>query len=399
MPSLEITKEYRDGFFQAEQTFLYQLVYDPANRKLVPLNPYPEDIDVSSLPFAGSYLDENVAFQLALGNLDVANLERLAYYNPDDLSSKKPNSFLTKHKSIWSRSYSVQNQQPVREPAQIEAVKPTLCKKINTKIDFSLAPNTRPVQMTNSELTSQYIAKETDSVSPVLSRKRKRSIGSPDQCSQKTMIFTELNENVSESISVVGIPAVLDPFIENIDEVSPCESGVTSAAHEKKTPLKNSNPFVKLKSPPTGNSVVVTPPPSVTEFSALRTFSQLKTKNSQGEEIIASTYFQNSYSSSPQNTGITTKLAQTILNNDKHLIPITSTKASFQPFKPVTSSPTGAKSFCLNQLSPETKKSPGGCRVAGLSRLKHKTTISKSKLTASSGMRQLSLRDMFAVKD
>lgn len=420
MPSLEVTKEYRDGFLQAEQTFLYQLVYDPVNRKVVPLNPYPEDIDVSILSFAGAYLDENVAFQLALGNLDVANLERIANYNPDELSAKKPNTFLTKHMSIWSRSYTAQNQQSVREPVSVEALKPTLCKKINAKIDFSLVTKEQPVQMTASELTSQYITKESDPVSPVLSRKRKRSIDSPNHSSQKITIFAELDTNVSESVSAVKIPAVLDPFIENADHIPTCQSGTTSAALEKKTPLKNPNPFVKLKSPPTGNGAATTPPSCNSQFSALKTFSQLKTRNSQGEEIITSTYFQNKYLSPSQDTTLTEKLSRTLLNSDKHLIPITSSKASFQPFRPVTSSPANAKSSFFSQVTfnihslsetvniliisfvqspPEAKKQSSGCRVAGLSRQTQKKTISSSKLTASSGLRQLNLRDMFVVKD
>jgi len=398
MPSLEVTKEYRDGFLQAEQTFLYQLVYDPVNRKVVPLNPYPEDIDVTSLSFAGAYLDENVAFHLALGNLDVANLQRIADYNPDGLSSKKPGFAFTKHVSIWSRTYSVQNQKPDLESVPIEAAKPTLCRKITTKIDFSLTTKAQTVQMTASELTSQYITKETGPVSPVLSRKRKRSIDSPGQSSQKVTIFSELNQNVSESILVDEIPAVLDPFIENVDQISPRQSQTTSGALEKKTPLKNSNPFVKLKSPPAGNSAAATPPSCASQFSALKTFSQLKTRNSQGEEIITSAYFQSEPSASPQNTTLTDRLAQTMLNSDKHLIPITNTKASFQPFKPVVSSSTGPKSFFLNQLSPDFKKPSSGCRVAGLSRPTQKQSISNSKIAATSGMRQLNLRDMFAVK-
>lgn len=67
MPTLEITREYREEFIKAEQTFLYQLIYDPQQRKLIPLTPYPPNLDPLSLPFAGQYIKDDVAFQLAIG--------------------------------------------------------------------------------------------------------------------------------------------------------------------------------------------------------------------------------------------------------------------------------------------------------------------------------------------
>ena len=51
--SVTVPDEYLDGFVKANNTFLYQLVFDPVSRKVVPLNPYPEDIDPSTLSYAG----------------------------------------------------------------------------------------------------------------------------------------------------------------------------------------------------------------------------------------------------------------------------------------------------------------------------------------------------------
>lgn len=50
---LVIPEEYVEGFIRANNTFLYQLVFDPVMRKVVPLNPYPEHIDVDTLSYAG----------------------------------------------------------------------------------------------------------------------------------------------------------------------------------------------------------------------------------------------------------------------------------------------------------------------------------------------------------
>jgi exonuclease-1 len=45
MGQTEVTEEYVQGFIRANDTFLYQLVYDPKERKLRPLNAYPDDVD------------------------------------------------------------------------------------------------------------------------------------------------------------------------------------------------------------------------------------------------------------------------------------------------------------------------------------------------------------------
>lgn len=53
--SLTVPAEYVEGFTRANNTFLYQLVFDPVRRKAVPLNPYPHHLDVSTLSYAGLY--------------------------------------------------------------------------------------------------------------------------------------------------------------------------------------------------------------------------------------------------------------------------------------------------------------------------------------------------------
>lgn len=53
---ISVPNEYIEGFTKANNTFLYQLVFDPLRRKVVPLNPYPDHIDPASLSYAGTYL-------------------------------------------------------------------------------------------------------------------------------------------------------------------------------------------------------------------------------------------------------------------------------------------------------------------------------------------------------
>lgn len=53
--NITVPDEYLEGFIKANNTFLYQLVFDPIKRKVVPLNPYSEDIDPATLSYAGVY--------------------------------------------------------------------------------------------------------------------------------------------------------------------------------------------------------------------------------------------------------------------------------------------------------------------------------------------------------
>lgn len=53
--NITVSEEYIQGFTRANNTFLYQLVFDPIKRKLVPLNDYADDVDPETLIYAGRY--------------------------------------------------------------------------------------------------------------------------------------------------------------------------------------------------------------------------------------------------------------------------------------------------------------------------------------------------------
>ena len=100
----------RFDLLQADKTFLYQLVFDPRTRKLRPLEDYPDDAffdkGTEDLSFAGKYVDDDVAFQLSLGNLDLRDLTNKVHdFNPDSrvFSKEKAPKYgkRAKHDSIW----------------------------------------------------------------------------------------------------------------------------------------------------------------------------------------------------------------------------------------------------------------------------------------------------------
>ncbi|KAM5300946.1 exonuclease 1 isoform 2-T2 [Glossophaga mutica] len=109
-----VPEDYIKGFIRANNTFLYQLVFDPIRRKLIPLNDYGDDIDPETLSYAGRYIDDSIALQIALGNKDVNTFEQIDDYNPDAATPAQPRSRSWDDKtgqkssntnSIWHRNY------------------------------------------------------------------------------------------------------------------------------------------------------------------------------------------------------------------------------------------------------------------------------------------------------
>ncbi|NXK08645.1 EXO1 Exonuclease, partial [Herpetotheres cachinnans] len=117
--NITVPEEYIQGFTRANNTFLYQLVFDPVNRKLVPLNPYGDDIDPETLIYAGRHFGDDTAFQIAIGNIDIDTMEQIDNYNPDTAQvtplfgsysvQQRSCGWNDRHanhaNSIWSRDY------------------------------------------------------------------------------------------------------------------------------------------------------------------------------------------------------------------------------------------------------------------------------------------------------
>ncbi|KFU94894.1 Exonuclease 1 [Chaetura pelagica] len=111
--NITVSEEYIQGFTRANNTFLYQLVFDPVNRKLVPLNAYGDDIDPQAVMYAGRHFGDDTAFQIAIGNIDIDTMEQIDNYNPDTAQpvqqrSRGWNERCDNHvNSIWSRDYKL----------------------------------------------------------------------------------------------------------------------------------------------------------------------------------------------------------------------------------------------------------------------------------------------------
>jgi exonuclease-1 len=105
-----VPKDYSEGFARAEQTFLYQLVFDPRTQKQVRLNPLPENIDPVEIEFAGAEVSPRKAVGLARGNINPITFETMNHYSP---SKQKEDSSSDGRgvKSVSSRGGSRVQQQ------------------------------------------------------------------------------------------------------------------------------------------------------------------------------------------------------------------------------------------------------------------------------------------------
>ncbi|XP_015478560.1 exonuclease 1 isoform X2 [Parus major] len=118
--NITVSEEYIQGFTRANNTFLYQLVFDPVNRKLVPLNAYGDDVDPETLTYAGRHVGDDTAFQIAIGNIDINTMEQIDNYNPDMAQPVQQRSCGWNDRrdnhvnSIWNREYKFG---PAEDPA------------------------------------------------------------------------------------------------------------------------------------------------------------------------------------------------------------------------------------------------------------------------------------------
>ena len=108
MKKLTVPKDYIKKFMEAENVFNHQLVYCPKERKLRPFIDYGENHVKEQLNYAGSYYEDNLALNLALGNVCFKTMELF----DDSLMSKIEEKYFSSTKSMWHESYAL--EQPAR---------------------------------------------------------------------------------------------------------------------------------------------------------------------------------------------------------------------------------------------------------------------------------------------
>ena len=151
MKNLKIDQDYIDGFIRSENTFKYQLVFDPIARKLVPLTPYTEEVKDINLSYAGKKLDPELALQLALGNVDLKTMSVIDDYHPDPYLSTS---------SIWSKNYQINLLNPIETKFKSDLSVPN---KIDDNLKRACPEDNPPSKklIVDKEIFKMYCQKES----------------------------------------------------------------------------------------------------------------------------------------------------------------------------------------------------------------------------------------------
>ncbi|XP_019677089.3 exonuclease 1 isoform X3 [Felis catus] len=171
--NIMVPEDYIKGFIRANNTFLYQLVFDPIKRKLIPLNAYEDDIDPETLSYAGQYFDDSIALQIALGNKDINTFEQIDNYNPDIATPAQSRSHSWNDKtcqkssnvnSIWHRNYCPRLELNIasdairlkESPSTVGIEQVISVKGLNLPRKSSIVKRPRSEELSEDDLLSQY---------------------------------------------------------------------------------------------------------------------------------------------------------------------------------------------------------------------------------------------------
>ncbi|XP_078505523.1 exonuclease 1 isoform X2 [Lissotriton helveticus] len=281
--NITVPDDYITGFIRANNTFLYQLVFDPINRKLVPLNPYADGIDPEILTYAGQNIGDQAAFQIAIGNKDINTMEQIDNYNPDTFQQAQPksrrwsdsvadrNAILSS--SIWSSNYRPGQVKFNNSPTKSKEAEKQCTKGIERVIRTKglIFPRKDTVEkrpreeFSDVDLLSQYSfsqvkkakkeVKEEDSpphplpsASPTLHtlpNSRKESMNSQHKVRNK---FATLLQRKNEELGAIVVPGTRSRFFSNSVTVSDSPVGKNVITTPTCVSLNNRD-VIKCESP------------------------------------------------------------------------------------------------------------------------------------------------------
>ena len=208
MPQLIVTQDYIERFLKANNTFLYQLVYDPQARCERPVTEYPESLrgSLDTLLYCGSYSDPETARQMALGNVNIHTLKQVDQYDPDtrQLVQRSRWGDRATHVSIWSRDFWSQKKER-RERTEVTRSQPLW------RTEVSRAPSTvsksKGVEKRKSEVTEEEVESLLDEPEEEEEEEETKKVKSPPRKKTKLSELSKfqkvvgLSENTSIKVS------------------------------------------------------------------------------------------------------------------------------------------------------------------------------------------------------
>ncbi|KRZ69166.1 Translation initiation factor IF-2, mitochondrial, partial [Trichinella papuae] len=123
MPNLEVNESYIERFIEAENAFLYQLVFDPRKKQLVSLNAYPDGMNASDFPYAGLVFEKHVAIQIARGMINPHTLQHVTEISgliPNKKSPKNNKSTPVEYAFSFSGSEASVSMKDIKVAEQLQ---------------------------------------------------------------------------------------------------------------------------------------------------------------------------------------------------------------------------------------------------------------------------------------
>ncbi|XP_042233541.1 exonuclease 1-like isoform X2 [Homarus americanus] len=283
MPQLEVTKEYRDGFVNALNTFLYQLVFDPISRTLRPLIDYPDDKGPEDFPYAGKFIGHERALQIALGNVNVQTGEVVGNFDPETYKPPKPKSsgwnkhgdIRAAHPSIWTKSFT--KKEPMVPSIFRSERRTTKGKEITVATPLFKRKKPEPEvlenDLTEGELHDLYSL-------PEKSRRVEASPDDTDNSLNDSGIHSTLDQLSDPLVAEEDTDKSVIARGDNNNDTFLDEKYTSSPeTHKSKNPFAKSQTISKSQGTPNGH------------FSALKKFSKIKRTLMDQNTITYSRYF------------------------------------------------------------------------------------------------------------
>lgn len=266
MKHLTITKEYREQLMIADATFRHQLVFDLNQLKLIPLiDPEKVGTKIEYCCNSGKMLDDETAFQLAIGNLNPFTLEKMDDWCPDTALKK----YVSPCSSIWHKSFKTTKKVVIDKVKKISG-SPVKLNGQNPSSNLGLSDEVYD-EKTEEKLLMMYSIKEEEeppakricireeketkteeekeikteeenveeSTSPILSKRRsfsnpflKKTNKSNTIINERKVVVSKYFNSNSEVVKVEASSTIIEKTVENIvdneESISTSENTSTS---------------------------------------------------------------------------------------------------------------------------------------------------------------------------
>lgn len=113
LSKIAVDEDYIEGFLRAEATFKYMFVYDPFQRKMIRLNEFDDENELNNCINAGDEIDDDKAYQLALGNVDPRTFKTVADFDPKQLQWQHPSIWTSQQSNYLQSKKSPKNDKKV----------------------------------------------------------------------------------------------------------------------------------------------------------------------------------------------------------------------------------------------------------------------------------------------